>query len=315
DLTGRDLGAVSGPPLGELGRREPGLIRRDDPVRQRAYAYDHEQLAKALLRAHQRVAEEEERQPLQLLSKATEDLQDSGRFWVEGLDQHDRDETKHPRRERRQPDPLAPSDDAQHRTEADRRRQHVANGGGGFAAADAELDRAVDHQQVDRQQRDGHLEPGAHDQADDHQRREDAAEHEREVGVRYPERQPEPDPDRDQPRQTNGGHVLEAPVADGRMTHPDGPGQPRVRDVHRPISLPGPFEAAKPNRSISLRETQFATTPRTGAEAVRASNSIRRWADASRVCPARATITMPSTSGSRGITSLTSSGEGASTST
>ena len=96
-----DARLVAGPPARQLGGRYLRLVCGDHAVGERYHPEDQKELAKALPRAHDRIAEEEERNPLELLPVSPEDLQDPSRFRVEGLDQHERHEGKDPDRQRR----------------------------------------------------------------------------------------------------------------------------------------------------------------------------------------------------------------------
>src|SRR5204862_565604 len=123
--------------------------------------------------------------------------------------------------------------------------------------------------------------------------------------------------EREQPRRAQERELADPTIYDRGVSCCQLTGRAQREDAHWRVDLRShghpPGEEEKPYRSMSFSAAQLATTPSTGALGVCASSCTSRSAEVSRVCPIRATITIPSTSPSSGITSLTSSGDDAST--
>ena len=128
---------VAGPPAGKLGGADLRLVGRHDAVGERDHPEYQEELPEAILRAHDRVAEEEERDPLQLLAEASQRLQHAHGLRVERLDEHEQGKGEHPPRQRRQPELLFLGGHAQDRPQSDREYQDVARRRDAFASARA----------------------------------------------------------------------------------------------------------------------------------------------------------------------------------
>src|SRR5581483_3103540 len=196
-----------------------------------------------------------------------------------------------------------------------RQNQHVLDARGQRACVGDQLDRPVEAAEEDRHGRHGQLEPRRRDEPADEEHENDPAEDQRQVRLRHRYRDRDRGSARDARDAQGQRAVAEPAVRDRRVTA----GEERARRrAHRPTREPGQRRwgvAPAPYFEISARGTPFATTPRIGAEGVRASSCWSWTAACSRVWPMRATRTIASTIPSIGITSLTASGPGASIST
>jgi hypothetical protein len=101
-----DTFAIAGPPGGELGRAETRLVGRDGAVGQRDNSEHEEEHPQTGVRAHQQIAEEEERHPLELLAEASEGFEKALGVRVERVHQDESGEGEHPPGQRRQADRL-----------------------------------------------------------------------------------------------------------------------------------------------------------------------------------------------------------------
>ena len=151
------------------------LSEGEDPEQQ-------EELAEAVLGAHQVVADEEERDPLEVLAEAADDLHRADGVGVGRLDQDQEDEGDNPARERRQPHLLAADDDPHQDPDADRRDHQVAQAGDQLVVR-FQLDDAVQQAEVEDQDRQGDLVAGAGGQGDQAEHPADDPDGEEEVRV------------------------------------------------------------------------------------------------------------------------------------
>ena len=222
------LFAVSRAPRRELMRAQPDLVCAGEGVGGRDHTEDDEELSQALLGSDQQISEEEERNPLELLAVPGGDLEGADGVRVQRHEQDDQHEAEHPWCERRQPHRLVLGELAQERADADRQDQHVAQRGDGVAAAGEQLDRAVQHPEVDREQQHRYLQAGRGHQVDEPERADHDSDQQRRVRVWHLDGDDEPERDGDQRRQPDLQPGAHAPAMDRRVGRTGGPDQLRL---------------------------------------------------------------------------------------
>jgi hypothetical protein len=202
----------------------------------RDHAQDQKHLAEAPLGADQDVAEEEERDPLELLTKATEDLEQAVRVRVERLHDHGDGERDHPRPERGYCEALLGREQPGQPADDDCEDEDVAHGRRGPARGE-QLHRSVEQAEVQNEDRDRHLVAGGDHQREHGYARRDDAHRDQHARVGNPNGYRQRQQERDQRGCAGDRELLAAAPQQRWMRAPGRAGEARPQRAHRPRIL------------------------------------------------------------------------------